>query len=185
MTRALLGLLAVFVGLTCAIRPCQSASWIWRPDWKVGDYWIVRSPLVRKVIDPMTPRTPKEYRDGFYFTRFLVKSEQCFDSGRQVVIEIKYRENDDFTFDEMLDSAEILVDMQTLRVSQVRVLGMLPDGSPMNILKKIARDRREVFAWTYGPHGVPDTLCFILPTFERVQPSQPNAVRAFMLQDAK
>lgn len=169
-TRHVLGFIVgiLAVGLSAV---ATADSFQWTPGWKQGDYWIVRSPLVRHSVDAgvVTPVS-----DGYYFTRFLVKSDTATPASRTIVLEIKYRENEDFTFDQMLDSLELVVDMSNVRVRRVRELGWREDGTWMDDETKIAPDAPDIFELGYPPHGVPDTCPVIIPMFKRVTTSTGN-----------
>lgn len=157
----------------------RADSFIWSPQWDEGAYWVVASPLLRHPPDPATGMFGEPFQDGKYHTRFSVTSESTSSASRAVTLEVKYREPD-FGFDEMLDSAELRVDMARLHVSGVKLLGERADGAPIEFEREFRPDTRPAFAWTFGDHGVPSTLPLLLPVFERVDtPTGP----AYKLRD--
>jgi len=155
------GFLAVGLSL-----PCQAQS-VFRPAWTPGMYWVVESPRLVHQYDSFG-NVINTLQDGYYYTRFQVLSVNSTPKGRTATIEIKYKINDNFTYDEMMDSFRIVVDMMQGEVHQYEWHGIRADGEPLDDVTRIPPWSRRgcgfPFRWPY--RGLlPPTLHVLLPVF--------------------
>lgn len=156
------GLLAILLLLA----PQAAARFRWQATLAAGQCWTVRSPrVVSGSFDPMTGTPRGERPAGFYDTRFHVLSLERAAAGSLATIELKVKENDDFGYDDQMDSYEMRVLLPSWRILSVTWRGLDETGHRFAVERAVPHDPHDrfPFCWPFRGSTFPPDMVLMLP----------------------
>ena len=166
------------MGPRCSLAIVSSFLWIaslggasagelaWQPRWTEGRYWIVRSPMMQKRVDPMGEEIGA-YKIGDYYTKFKVTSVVESRAGRRAKLEIRWNENNEYAFQDNPEYVELEIDLLNLTVLRKVERGFDARGQPFEVPWTAPREARGKVPFCWWWEGALPGASPSLPLVER------------------
>lgn len=156
--------------VTCALgvsARVEAADLVWRPALSVGRYWVVRSERTLPVHSPGEGKYMGEEPAGFYFTRFRVTALERFAGGARVTLEVRNKVDPASSFEDDLDSYEMVIRLPQWRVVSATWRGEDGRGEPFSNVSKGNVDATypHPYCWPFRIY-FPPKLVIVLPVFQ-------------------